>query len=199
MKKVYLGLLVSTVLFGANLAHATTTLPGADVQFRGYVLPTSCDIVLDGAAGQTVTLPTTQDSDFNAVDGHSNKTKQFTIKLSRCPDSADLVNFTEPDVVRKVNWVVTGSQWIARPGSSELSLIANTGGPAAASNTALYLMAGANESPTGQVTASNPKFQAIPGTSDNYPFIVGYTRIANAFPAGTGTVTGSATFNILYE
>ncbi|MRS16665.1 fimbrial protein [Enterobacteriaceae bacterium RIT691] len=196
MKKVYLGLLLSTALFGINAANATVTLNGGTVNFKGYVLQSSCTISYDGANGQTVYLPVTQASDWGLTDT-SNKTKAFSIKLKDCANDGDLKNFTEPDVYRKISWDVNSGMWAAKNGIGPLNLIRNTG---SAINVSIYLKdTDTATNPSGAVTASNTNFRASVADSDTYNFEAGYSKTASLLPPGSGSVSGSATFNVIYE
>lgn len=196
MKKVYLGLLLSTALFGINAANATVTLNGGTVYFKGYVLQSSCKISYDGTNGQTVYLPVTQATDWGSNDT-SNKTKAFSIKLKDCANDGDLKDFTEPDVYRKVSWDVDSGMWLPKNGIGMLNLIKNFG---SAGNVSIYLKnTDTATNPVSAVTASNYKFRASAADSDTYNFEAGYSKTASLLPPGSGSVSGSATFNVIYE
>lgn len=195
MKKVYLGLLLSTALFGINAANAAVTLNGDTVYFKGYVLQSSCKISYDGTNGQTVYLPITQASDWTG--DTSNKTKSFSIKLKDCANDSALKDFTEPDVYRKVSWNVDSGMWVAKNGIGALSLIKNFG---TANNVSIYLKnSDTSTNPVSPVTASNYKFRASSADNDVYNFEAGYSKTSSLGVPGPGSVTGSATFDIVYE
>lgn len=193
MKKIYLGLLLSSVLLG-NVANAAITLPGATVYFNGYVLENSCKISYEGTNGQTVQLPLTQQSDWAMGSSVSNKKKAFAIKLTECACDADLKNYTEPDVYRKISWTVTSPTWVSKTGSSTLSLIKNTGN---ASNVSIYLKDTDSSNP--DVDANNYKFRASSADGDVYNFEAGYAKTNNSLAAGAGSVSGQSAFTIVYE
>ena len=196
MKKIYLGLLLSSALFGINAANAAVTLNGDTVYFKGYVLQASCKISYDGLNGQTVYLPLTQASDWATGSETSNKTKSFAIKLKDCADDYDLKNYTEPDVYRKVSWVVTSGMWEAKNGVGTLNLIKNTG---SANNVSIFLRNTDSSNPNSAVTATNYKFKSSPSDDDVYNFEAGYSKTYPLLAPGSGSVSGSATFNVVYE
>lgn len=198
MKKVYLGLLISAAFFGANTANAAPiTLNGDTVNFKGYVLQATCNISYVGTSGQTVYLPLTQAGDWVGSSDVSNKTKAFTIKLKDCADDDDLKYYTEPDVYRKISWNVDPGMWVQKNGSGVLSLIKNTGN---ATNVSIYLKdTDSSTNPILPVTASNYKFKASSADDNAYNFEAGYSKTASASPVGAGSVSGSATFNVIYE
>lgn len=196
MKKVYLGLLLSSALFGINAANAAVTLNGDTVYFKGYVLQSSCKISYEGLNGQTVYLPLTQASDWAVGSDVSNKTKNFAIKLKDCADDADLKNYTEPDVYRKISWNVGSGMWEPKNGIGILSLIKNTGN---AANVSIFLRNTDSTNPSSAVTASNYKFRSSAADDDTYNFEAGYSKTYSLLAPGAGSVSGSATFNVLYE
>ncbi|GEM_PF-2038943 len=197
MKKVYLGLLLSSALFGVNAANAAITLDGATIDFKGYVLQSSCKISYEGVNGQTVYLPLTQASDFvSALGQESNKTKAFSIKLKDCADDYALKSYTEPDVYRKISWSVGPGMWVAKDNMGTLNLIRNNG---SADNVSIFLRNTDSTNPTSAVTANNYKFKASASDDDVYNFLAGYAKTKTLQAPGAGSVSGSATFEIVYE
>ncbi len=196
MKKVYLGLLLASALFGINAANAAVTLNGDTVYFKGYVLQASCKISYEGLNGQTVYLPLTQASDWAVGSDVSNKTKTFAIKLKDCADDYDLKNYTEPDVYRKISWNVGSGMWEQKNGIGLLSLIKNTG---SAANVSIFLKNTDSTNPNSAVTASNYKFKSSASDDNTYNFEAGYSKTYSLLAPGAGSVSGSATFNVVYE
>lgn len=197
MKKVYLGLLLSTALLGINAANADVTLNGANVDFKGYVLQSSCKISYINTNGQTVQLPVTQPGDWTGMNVNSSKTKAFAIKLTECACDDDLKNYTEPDVFRKISWTVNNTNWEPRTGSGTLDVIHNSG---SAGNVDIFLTnTDVSRNPNSAVTASNFVFKSSASDGDVYNFLAGYARNNVNQPAGAGSVSGTSAFTVLYQ